>query len=115
MAFDAIKIVDIIQVMENYISTVRPSEEIRKDLDISYEIKGQSVILNEVRPAWRIPVKILVLGYAKATFIRSRNIWKIYWKRADRKWHSYPPAESVGTLQDFLRIVDKDAHGCFHG
>ena len=28
---------------------------------------------------------------AKATYISKTNRWKIYWMRADLKWHAYPP------------------------
>jgi len=29
---------------------------------------------------------------AKARYVKIRDVWKIYWMRADCKWHSYPPA-----------------------
>jgi len=85
MALDVSKSIDIIESMENYISKIRPPQEIRHQLDIGYEMKGQSVILNEIRPAWNNPKEILAHGYAKATFVKERNIWKIYWKRADNE------------------------------
>ena len=101
--------------MENYIFKERPNPEIRHRLDIGYEIVDQSVILNEIRPFWKNPSEIITIGYAKATFVKDKNVWKIYWKRADQKWHLYKPATSVGQLQDFLKIVDEDKLGCFKG
>jgi len=115
MTLDITKSVDVILTMENYISKVRPEPEIRNQLDIDYEIKGQSVILNEIRPAWNNPKEILTLGYAKATYLKSKNIWKIFWKRADNKWHSYKPKSDVTELKDFLAIVEQDEYGCFKG
>jgi hypothetical protein len=50
MAFDITKSVDIIELMENYISRVKPEPEIRSNLDLNYEINDQSVIINEIRP-----------------------------------------------------------------
>ncbi len=101
--------------MENYISKVRPQPEIRHQLDINYEIQDQSIVINEIRPVWNNPNEILTLSYAKATFIKSKNVWKIFWKRADNKWHSYEPNPTVTELVDFLKIVDQDDYGCFKG
>ena len=115
MAFDITKSVDIIETMENYITKVRPKPEIRNQLDISYEIKDQSVIIQEIRPMWKNPSEYRALGYAKATFVKDKNIWKVYWQRADLKWYSYEPKPTVGQLSDFLKIVDEDKYHCFKG
>lgn len=115
MALDITKSVEIIEVMENYISRVRPPQEIRHQVDLGYEIETQSVILNEIKPALNDSNKILTNGYAKATFVHQKNIWKIYWKRADNTWHLYEPSPSVYRLEDFLKIVDADKNACFKG
>lgn len=115
MSLNILNSVDIIETMENYISRVRPEPEIRHQLDISYEIEDQSVILNEIRPRLLDPSKIGKFGYAKATFVKNKNIWKVFWKRADLKWHSYPPQPTVNQLSDFLNLVDEDKHYCFKG
>jgi hypothetical protein len=41
--------------------------------------------------------------------------WKIYWQRADMKWHAYPPHPEAVLFDEFLAIVDEDEHGCFWG
>lgn len=115
MALDISKSVDIIEIMENYIDKIRPEPEIRSKLDIGYEIKDQSVILNEIRPMWNNPFKTQTIGYAKATFVKDKSVWKIFWQRADLKWHSYKPQPTAKHLSDFLRIVDEDEHFCFKG
>ena len=115
MALDISKSLDIIETMENYISKVRPLPEIRHQLDIGYEIQDQSVILQEIRPTWRNPSVIQRIGYAKATFVHDKRLWKVYWQRADLKGHSYDPKPSVRQLSDFLKLVDEDKHACFKG
>jgi len=115
MAIDILNTVDIIEIMENYIEKVRPPENIRKQLDLSYTIEDQSVLLNAIRPIWDTPNEYAEYGYAKATFIKSKNVWKIYWLRADLKWHSYKPMPEVATLKEFLKIVDEDKYHCFKG
>jgi hypothetical protein len=115
MAFEINKSIDIIEIMENYISKVRPRPEIMHNIDLSYAIENQSIILNEIRPYWGNPNEVLTSGYAKSTFVKNKNIWKIYWKRADNKWHLYEPPPNVEQLKDFLKIVDQDKYGCFKG
>ena len=52
---------------------------------------------------------------AKATYNKSSRNWKVLWRRADLKWHSYTPNPEVASIEDFLAIVQKDEHGCFFG
>ncbi len=115
MAFDLIKKAEIIFIMESYLSEVRPPENIRPKLDIGYRIDNQSVIIFEIRPRWDKPSLIMNSDYAKATYVSKNNFWKIFWMRADLKWHSYPPEPFVKELRDFLNIVDEDKHHCFKG
>lgn len=115
MTLDPTKLVDLVAVMEDYRSKVRPEPEIRNKLDLNYEIKGQSIILNEISPVWNNPKELIAFGYAKTTFVKSKNVWKVFWKRADSKWHPYDPKPTVKTLQDFLKLVDEDKYGCFTG
>lgn len=115
MTLDILKSADVIETMENYIAKVRPRPEIRPQVDLGYEIDGQSIILNEIRPFWNDPTKIMTTGYAKATFVKNKDIWRIYWKRADNKWHLYKPFPVVGDLKHFLKVVDDDVHHCFKG
>lgn len=50
---------------------------------------------------------------AKATFVKTRAIWKVYWMRADLKWRSYGPVPTVGDIKMFLELVENDKHACF--
>ncbi len=52
---------------------------------------------------------------AKATYQRSKKVWKVYWQRADLKWHVYQPMSEVSALAQFVAIVDADEYGCFFG
>ncbi len=46
---------------------------------------------------------------------RSRNVWRLFWPRADGKWHGYQPCPEVSSLRDALCVIDGDAHHCFFG
>jgi len=52
---------------------------------------------------------------AKTTYVKKTGKWKVYWQRADLKWHSYQPTPEVDNLEEFLALVDRDEHGCFKG
>ena len=48
------------------------------------------------------------------TYGKTQQCWKVFWKRADLKWHGYEPA-TVATIDDFLTVVDQDTYCCFWG
>jgi hypothetical protein len=106
---------DVIATMEAYLDSERPPVEIRPQLDIGYELVGQSVILNEIRPTWNAPHEIHHQPYAKATYVKSRNLWKVYWMRASLKWDAYDSKPTVKTLRAFPKLVDEDKYVCFKG
>lgn len=116
MAIDIFKTLEIIEVVENYVERIRPKEEhIRKELDISYRIEDQSVIIFEIRPKWNDATEILNIDVAKTTYVKSANNWKIFWKRASGLWESYKPNATVKTIAEFVQIVEEDKHSCFWG
>jgi hypothetical protein len=98
-----------------FIERRRPPAHIRPELDLGFRVSGQSVEIFEVRPVWREPSEKMQHPVAKATYIKSRAVWKVYWMRADLKWHSYPPTPTVGTVEKFLSLVEEDKHACFFG
>lgn len=98
-----------------FIERRRPAPHIRPKLDLGYRVAGQSVEIFEIRPVWDNPKKKLEHAVAKTTYVKSEEVWRVYWQRQDLKWHRYDPAPEVGSLEAFLRLVEEDAHGCFWG
>lgn len=115
MAVSNLQMLTIIETMEAFLDRKRPPEHIRPQLDINYKIEDQSVIINEIRPQWNNTAIIREHGVAKATFIKSKNQWKVFWLRADLKWYPYDPKPLVKALSDFTRLVEEDKHHCFWG
>jgi hypothetical protein len=115
MALALSNMVDIIEIMENYVERIRPPEHIRPKLDITYAIENQSVILLELRPSFKNPAMIMKSDYAKATFVKSLNKWKVYWMRGNLKWSLYDPKPTVRNLEAFTRLVEEDKYHCFKG
>ncbi|MGE5894877.1 MAG: DUF3024 domain-containing protein [bacterium] len=52
---------------------------------------------------------------AKATYVGTQAIWKVFWQRADLMWHRYDPDSEVRTIEQFLAIVERDEYSCFFG
>jgi len=104
------------RIVKRYVDGRRPPPHIRPELDLGYRVKGQSIEIFEIRPAWKgEPGETMENSVAKTTYIKSRGIWKIFWKRADLKWHSYEPDAEVSSLEEFFDVLDRDEYCCFFG
>ena len=116
MAFSEMEQKRCEKIVSAYVEQRRPPPHIRKELDISFRFKGQSVELFEVRPTWQgKPGEFTEHGIFKATFVKRSGTWKLYWLRADLKWHRYEPDPEVETLEDALAVCERDQYGCFYG
>lgn len=115
MAFNEIETARYKKEVVAYIEYRRPPVDIRKQVDLGFRIAGQSVEIFEVRPHLKDSTKIIEHAVAKATYVKTQKNWKIYWQRSDLKWHEYEPDTLVGSIIEFLEIVEKDEHACFWG
>jgi hypothetical protein len=88
---------------------------LRSEVDLGYRITGQTLELFEIRPDWRTRRTKHERAFAKATYVRSRNLWRVYWIRRDLRWHQYAPRPEVRTIGQFFEVVDRDEHHCFFG
>jgi len=98
-----------------FVESRRPPEHIRPELDIGYRITGQSFEIFEIRPRWDHPEVTHELPAAKATYVKSRKLWKLYWMRADLKWHRYDLPPRSESLRAVLKEIFEDPYCCFWG
>ncbi len=103
--------------IKKFVESRRPPEELREKVDLQYTFDPQTMTVeifhlrsNFLRPEEKVKSPIV-----KAKFVKSRNIWKVYWMRASGKWEGYEPAPEVATLRAFIEVVDADEWGCFWG
>jgi hypothetical protein len=116
MAFSELEKKRIEKAVEAFIEKRRPQPHLRSQLDLASRVVGQSIEIFEIRPRWRgAPGETMENPVAKATHVRTRKTWHVFWMRADLKWHAYPPAPIVDTVDAFLALVEQDDHGCFFG
>lgn len=115
MAFSEFEKKKYEKLVGDYVEKHRPPPHIRNDLDLSFRIEGQSVVIFEIRPLWDDPNERIEKLVAKATYVKRQDAWKIYWQRADLKWHCYDPVPETKRLDEFLKIVEQDEYSCFYG
>lgn len=115
VAFSDLELASIKRSAAAYTKKYGPPAHVQKQLSWDWVIDKQCVLLCEVRPHWQDANKLLKNECVKTTFVRTKNIWQIYWMRADLKWHSYEPSFVVNSFDDFLNVLQADEHGCFFG
>ena len=116
MAFNDSELRDVDRALTAFPERKRPPPAVREELDLAYRVEGQSVSIFEVRPAWRRqPGEKIELPVAKATYVRAHRHWRVYWQRADLKWHRYEPAATLNDIDAFLSLVEEDEYACFFG
>lgn len=103
------------QVEEEFWVHRRPPLDLRDKVREGQRIDGQSIALFLNRPAFQRPGEWIESAIAKIRYFRSRDVWAIYWQRADLKWHSYQPCPETETFSAALATIHKDAYACFFG
>jgi hypothetical protein len=103
------------RIVGAFVQRRRRPVHIRAELDIGFRITGQSVEIFEIRPRWKELGETFEHSVAKATFVKTEAAWRVFWQRADLKWHRYEPAPLVDSLEQFVNLVDEDHYACFWG
>ena len=103
------------KLVAEFIERHQPPTRVRNKVDLAFRIKRQSVEIFEIRSHWRVNGKLIEHPIAKATYNKSNRGWKIFWLRADLKWHRYEPLPEVDAIEDFLLTVEEDDYACFFG
>ena len=98
-----------------FVEKRRPPPHLRDQVDLGFRIAGQSIELLEIRAWFDDKSKKLEHAIAKTTYNKTKKNWRVFWQRADLKWHVYETAPEVQSLEDFLALVDEDKHGCVFG
>jgi len=116
MPFSEIETETILQTLEDEFWTHRrPPLHLRDKVREGQRIDSQSIELFLNRPAFRRLGEWIEEPIAKIRYIRSRDVWEVYWQRADLKWHRYEPCPETKSLSDALAEIQRDEHACFFG
>ena len=91
------------------------SPEFKDELSIEYRVEKQDVFIFEKRPAYQRPKEYTETPAAKLKYLRTKKEWRIFWMRADLKWHRYNPVKNSVKLSDLVTEIKSDPYGCFWG
>ena len=115
MAFTEDELREHKKTLGAFLQKRRPPEAVRDQVDVDYRIEGQSVVVLERRTLPFGPQRTVESPVAKMTYVRSRDVWRLYSQRRDAKWHGYEPRPEVDSLAEALQIVDTDTYFTFWG
>jgi hypothetical protein len=115
MAFDDLETARIKRLMMGFIERRGPPPHLWDQVKLDYRIAGHSVEIFEIRPSFSNPKQPSELPLAKTTFIRSKNLWRVFWMRRDLKWHAYQALPVAPNFEAFLGEVERDPTACFFG
>lgn len=68
-----------------FIARRRPPANVRNEVDLDFRIAGQSMEIFEIRPVWQGNGETHEIPISKATYVRTRDLWQLYWQRSDLK------------------------------
>jgi hypothetical protein len=102
-------------IEDSFWSRRRPPLHLRDQVREGQRFSGQTIDFFLVRPAFRRPGEHVEESIARVRYVRSQRVWRIFWKRADGRWHSYQPRPQADSLAAALRVIDEDVNGCFFG
>ena len=114
MAFSELELKLIEQTVGVFCRKRSPAH-LKDKLRLEYSVKGHEVVIVERRPKWDNPTEWIESPVAKLKFIRSAIKWRLYWQRADLKWHEYPGLSSSDRLDELVQEIDSDPLACFFG
>lgn len=115
MAFSEFEIHRYSSIAETYIEGKRPPAHIRPELDLAFRLVDQSIELYEIRPYFKNPEEKIERPFARMTYVKTTDTWKLFWMMSDLKWHGYEPAPEHESLEDAIAVVDADKFNCFFG
>ena len=114
MAFSEIELMRIEKEVGGFCKRRSPIE-IRDKLSFEYRIKTHDVIIYTRRPRWDSPKEWIESDMAKIKYVRTSNIWQLFWQRANGKWFSYEPFPHSKNLKSIMEVIEADQYGCFFG
>ena len=93
----------------------RVPNHVNDQIRLSYTIGNHQIVISEERPMRDASAEWIVLEIAKLRYVRARNEWQLYWKRANGKWWRYEPHTASKRLEALIKEIDVDSDGCFFG
>jgi len=112
MAFSKIEREEYEGLVSNLIEA-RRKQATDNGFDLGYIFNNQIIELFEIHPSTLNEQGFFNLSVAKISYVRTTNIWKIYWMRGNLKWQGYRKHPEVKKLSEALFILNEDEDRLF--
>ncbi|MBI4844501.1 MAG: DUF3024 domain-containing protein [Nitrospirae bacterium] len=96
--------------------TKKVPARVLNELNVSYDIRGNSVTIFENRAPWRPDMKEWTsMPVAQIRYDNKTGEWTLYCADRNDKWHKYLGIEATKNIGALLNEIDKDPTGIFWG
>jgi len=86
------------------------------EMNVSYKIRGRTVIIFENRAPWRPEFKEWTsMPVAQIRYNDKTGKWTLYCADRNERWHEYMDIDSTKNIDKILVEIDKDPTGIFWG
>jgi hypothetical protein len=89
--------------------------EVRDQIRLHHEFRGDTVTLFEDRPGWKNPELWTHHPFAQFRFNKEDGNWTLYCADRNSRWHLYDIVPPTSNLEKLLKAVDEDQTGIFYG
>jgi Protein of unknown function (DUF3024) len=95
----------------------RVPEQVRDRVRVECEVDGRDVTIVDARAPWRpdLGPDWTRLPVARLRYLRSREVWRLYWRDRDEGWHEYRGLPFASSVDELLSEIDRDPTAIFWG
>lgn len=91
----------------------RKQHAAKKGFDVGYKFNNQSIEFFETHPNSDHEQGFFYLHTAKISYVRTQDVWKIYWMRGSLKWQGYLRCPKTKKFNEALFFVNEDLDEIF--
>ncbi|ROU07556.1 DUF3024 domain-containing protein [Lysobacter enzymogenes] len=78
-------------------------------------VVGQAIEIYSARTAYDYSGEVIEIPIVKFRYVRTQQVWQLFWSRASGKWQGYEPMRKAEDLAELVEEVWRDSHCCFWG
>lgn len=95
----------------------RVPDHVLSQLRIECEVSGRDITILERRPPWgpEAGPEWMKSPVARLRYLRSRSVWRLYWRDSDERWHEYPDLPFAASVEELLTELERDPTALFWG
>ncbi|MEZ5980333.1 MAG: DUF3024 domain-containing protein [Planctomycetota bacterium] len=112
--FSELEILALRAVLDDFCEA-RVPPAVRDRLALQYSIENHTVTLFERRPHLLDKGRWMEIDVARFRYSRARNLWTLFYRDQNGKWHVYDRVEPIARFQDLLDEVGRDPTTIFWG